>query len=150
MTNRRLILRVLLYLIAGLGLASMVVPFPLQAQDPEEYAPLIHDALTRPLLRGELMAQQEGGPPGYRRTSEYMAGRVAVGIILPESNGTVDPSSEDWTDSQIAEIEAEIVGALSWWAGMLPYTHVCKFSALCVGLFLENDIFASRSFRSYR
>jgi hypothetical protein len=70
------------------------------------------------------MAQQGSGPPGYYQTSDYMAGRVAVGVILPESNGAVDPSIEDWTDAQITEIEAEIAGALSWWTAVLPEAHL--------------------------
>ena len=110
MTGRKQIYRVLLRLIALLALTSLILPFSLQAQEPgagpggprpegqdrqdEEYTPLIHDALIRPPLPGEvslrapegLTAQQEGGPPDYYQTSEYMAGRVAVGIILPHSH----------------------------------------------------------------
>ena len=45
---------------------------------------------------------------------------MTMSHFLPESNGTVDPSSEGWTESQIAEVEAEILGALNWWREVLP------------------------------
>jgi hypothetical protein len=38
--------------------------------------------------------------PGYYETSEYLLGKVAVGVILLESNGTVDPSTEDWNSTK--------------------------------------------------
>lgn len=58
--------------------------------------------------------------PGYYQTSEFMAGSVAVGIILVESDGTVDPSTEDWTQDEQQEVFSEIASALNWWAELNP------------------------------
>lgn len=54
--------------------------------------------------------------PGYYETSEYFIGKVAVGIVLPESNGAGDPSTEDWTVDERALVVSQIVQALDWWA----------------------------------
>lgn len=74
---------------------------------------LVNDAFEPPDLIGppDLIEQAQttaqGGisaasAPGYYQTSEFLIGRMAVGIILPESDGSVDPSTEDWT-SEIVE-----------------------------------------------
>ena len=62
--------------------------------------------------------------PGYWETSEYMIGSVAVGIILPESNGTIDPNTEDWTDEEIENVTREINYTLNWWASQNPNASV--------------------------
>jgi len=56
--------------------------------------------------------------PGYYQTSEYMAGSVAVGIVLVESDGSVDPSTEDWTEDEKQLVFSKIVAALNWWADL--------------------------------
>jgi hypothetical protein len=60
----------------------------------------------------------EDPTPGYWETSEYMIGKVAVAIILPESNG----SMEDWTDEEIQNVTSKIQYALDWWANQNPNT----------------------------
>jgi len=62
--------------------------------------------------------------PGYTETSEYFIGRVAVGIILPESDGSVDPSTEDWTEDERTLVLSEITAALNWWATLEPKAHL--------------------------
>lgn len=62
--------------------------------------------------------------PGYYETSEYLIGSVAVGIILLESNGTVDVSTEDWTSLEESKVISEIETGLSWWASQNPYASV--------------------------
>lgn len=57
-------------------------------------------------------------------TSDYMIGRVAMSIILPESNGSIDPSTEDWTDAEIALVLQEIEGAFDWWTEREPRAHL--------------------------
>lgn len=49
--------------------------------------------------------------PGYYQTSSYMIGSVAVGIILPESNG----GSENWSQERIDSVLAKIVQGMDWW-----------------------------------
>ena len=64
------------------------------------------------------------GVPGYYQTSDYMIGDVAVGLIFPESNGSHESNREDWTQAEIAQVQAEIQGALDWWAGIEPAAHL--------------------------
>lgn len=58
--------------------------------------------------------------PGYYQTSEFMAGSVAVGLILLESNGTSDPSTEDWTGTEKQQVFSEVASGLNWWAELNP------------------------------
>ena len=62
--------------------------------------------------------------PGYYQTSEYLAGSVAVGIILVESNGSSDPSTEDWTADEKQNVYNEIVTGLNWWATLDPRANL--------------------------
>src|SRR3989304_5894881 len=45
-----------------------------------------------------------------------MIGRIAVGIIIPESNGPL----YNWTDAEIDESVAGIRDAMAWWASQEP------------------------------
>jgi hypothetical protein len=56
--------------------------------------------------------------PNADQMGEYMWGRVAVGIILPESNGASDPSTENWDASRMTSVTNEIIAALNWWAAL--------------------------------
>ncbi|GEM_PF-2112343 len=60
----------------------------------------------------------DGPPPGatFYDTSEYMAGSVSVSVILPESNGAIDPSTENWTANEEARVASEVQAGLNWWA----------------------------------
>ncbi|MCB0163768.1 MAG: hypothetical protein KDI79_06055 [Anaerolineae bacterium] len=62
--------------------------------------------------------------PGYYQTSEFMAGTVTVGIVLVESNGGTDPSSEDWTADEKQLVFNEIVNAMNWWAELEPRANL--------------------------
>jgi hypothetical protein len=53
--------------------------------------------------------------PGYYDTSEYFIGSVSVGIFLLESNGSFEPSTEDWTTTEENQVKSEIQEALNWW-----------------------------------
>jgi len=64
------------------------------------------DGLMRPDVISDDLS--EGSPPGYGDTSEYLIGDVAVGIIFLESNGTIDPSTEDWTLTKESKVINEI------------------------------------------
>ena len=67
------------------------------------------------------------GPPtafynvfGATQTSEFAIGKVAVAIIFVESNGAIDPDTENWT---LAEQEAAIghtAKGLNWWRDVEP------------------------------
>jgi hypothetical protein len=62
--------------------------------------------------------------PGYYQTSEYMAGSVAVGVVLVESDGRIDPSTENWTGAEKQLVFSEIVAALNWWAELEPRANL--------------------------
>ncbi|MEI7770164.1 MAG: hypothetical protein WCI67_09265, partial [Chloroflexales bacterium] len=55
-----------------------------------------------------------------RGPSEYMAGKVAVQVVLPESTG----HGEDWSAAQIAQVRTQIQAGLDWWAAQLPLAHL--------------------------
>lgn len=48
-------------------------------------------------------------------TAEYMLGTVTVTLVLMESNGQIDPSTEDWTPALINQVKQKVQEGLSWW-----------------------------------
>jgi hypothetical protein len=58
--------------------------------------------------------------PSHEQPSAFMAGHVAVQAIFVESDGTVEPSTEDWRPEQITAIHSQIAEALDWWRIQLP------------------------------
>jgi len=86
------------------------------------------DALMPPDLPNlsleALSAVDQSPSPGYYETSEYLIGKVAVGIIFLESNGTIDPSTENWTPTRESQVVSEIQGGLSWLASYNPNARV--------------------------
>jgi len=124
----------------GLASAHGLTPDP----DEPELGPIIGDALVPPvpqrpgavptaeLGNGEgCPASPTGAGParapygaGFCDTSEYMIGSVAVGVILPESNGAIDPNSENWTDTEKSNVTSEIQAAMSWWAAREPNANL--------------------------
>ncbi len=92
---------------------------PRTLESAEELPPLVGDAFRLP-PSGDAVPAAELPTPGYNDTSSFMLGRVAVGIILPESNATGGPTDEDWTypngnDDRIVETVSQIVRGLNWW-----------------------------------
>ncbi|MBN2600075.1 MAG: hypothetical protein JXA75_06000 [Candidatus Thermoplasmatota archaeon] len=64
-----------------------------------DYAMLYrNDAILPP--ESEKTTMTQGPDPGYYDLTEYMIGRVAIGIIFLESDGSVDPNTEDWTQQE--------------------------------------------------
>lgn len=61
---------------------------------------------------------------GYRETSCYLIGSVAVGIILAESIGVIDPSTEDWDSTREDKVVSEIQSGLTWLANQNPDANV--------------------------
>ncbi|MFH1313106.1 MAG: FlgD immunoglobulin-like domain containing protein [Candidatus Eisenbacteria bacterium] len=56
-------------------------------------------------------------PPGARvnDTSEFMLGSVVLGVVLAESDGSIDPESENWTSEEENNVTSEIIGGLDWY-----------------------------------
>jgi PKD repeat protein len=49
--------------------------------------------------------------PEYR-TSEFFLGTIAVALLLPESNGNAEASTEDWTDAEVTLVQEQIAEGL--------------------------------------
>ncbi len=52
-------------------------------------------------------------------TAEFMLGRVAVTPVFLESDGSIDPNTENWTQSQIQSVLNNIQAGLNWWTDLL-------------------------------
>ncbi|MEK6946983.1 MAG: thrombospondin type 3 repeat-containing protein, partial [Nanoarchaeota archaeon] len=59
-------------------------------------------------------------PPSDTETSEYMYGDVLASIILLESNGSFDTSTENWTTTEETNVDNEIANGLIWWRARRP------------------------------
>jgi len=88
----------------------------------KQVKPIIGDMLTVPedlKTRKDITGKEsvEGRPygAGFYDTSEYMIGDIAVGIVFLESNGVIDPNTEDWSSSEEANVVNEIYNGLNWW-----------------------------------
>jgi hypothetical protein len=68
---------------------------------------------------------------GFYDISEYMIGNafyvnptIAVGVIMPESNGVIDTNREDWTPTEQNNVISEITAAMDWWKNRGPLAHL--------------------------
>jgi hypothetical protein len=57
-----------------------------------------------------------GGPFGSNdlTTSEFLAGAVSINVILVESDGSYEPSTENWSATREAEVVGRIAAGLEW------------------------------------
>ncbi len=71
-------------------------------------------------------------PPGARvyDTSEFMLGNVAVGFVLCESNGDIDPETEDWTAGEESNVTSEVIDGLNWWANKAGWRDLTFYTVL--------------------
>ena len=98
-------------------------PAEVSLAEGDQPAPPQDDALLPPGRPAAMEMAAEGmtsTPPDYYQTSEFLAGRVAVSIIMPESNGTIDANQEDWSTARQDAVVGEIAAALNWWAVREP------------------------------
>jgi hypothetical protein len=61
-----------------------------------------------------------GALPGARETAAYAAGRVAVGVVFLESDGSRMTSTEDWSGAREDAVLVKIQNALDWWNDRSP------------------------------
>ncbi|NQU99709.1 MAG: hypothetical protein HQ538_03140, partial [Parcubacteria group bacterium] len=84
----------------------------------KDFEPVVDDALF-PL--DNLRKKDIGGPAespygaNFYDIAEFMAGKVSVAIILPESKGGYDVSTEDWDAAREARVVSEIQSGMDWW-----------------------------------
>jgi hypothetical protein len=83
-------------------------PWPELSSNP---TPLTDDV---EMLPREYMTSLQPSGDNYYDVSEYMLGTVAVGVILPESNGTIDPQTEDWTQEEMDQVASQVISGLNW------------------------------------
>jgi hypothetical protein len=87
------------------------------------------EVLSNDLLRyidnnSSSFGSSSGPGPGYYDTSEYFIGSVAVGVIFLESNGSIDPSTENWNTTETTNVQNQINQAMTWWANQNPYAGI--------------------------
>jgi hypothetical protein len=80
--------------------------------------PLAGDALKPPIRIDSTNSRD--ARPSPDQPSAFFGGRVVVQIIFLESDGSAEPSTENWTPELIASIESHIGEALDWWRNSLP------------------------------
>ncbi len=99
---------------------------PALAQEPEVdalAAGLSGDVFVAPPT-DSLQAEDGSLSPGFAQTSEFLIGHVAVGIVLPESDGELDASTEDWTETERDLVRQQVMAAVAWWAAREPRAHL--------------------------
>jgi archaellin len=57
---------------------------------------------------------------GTDETSEFFAGKIAVGIIFVESNGGIQASTEDWDRDRQTQVINSMTEAFNWWREREP------------------------------
>lgn len=89
-------------------------------QTPAEPAePAEDDALEIPASRGEAGLACTADAPS-RMLSEYLLGSITINVILPESTGAVDASTENWDESREAQALAGVVAGAQWLLARAP------------------------------
>ena len=57
--------------------------------------------------------------PSYYQTSEFMFGTVAVGIVMPQCNGTIDKCTETWTTAMMDQVYNQVQAGTKWWTNRM-------------------------------
>lgn len=55
----------------------------------------------------------------WKDTGEYLLGTVAVTTVLLESNGAIDPETQNWETAEIQPMIDEVVEGVTWWSDLL-------------------------------
>ena len=104
-------------------------PGPLAAGPVQPAPPVLDDLMGRGA--GAVVPQLPiglGALPGARETAAFAAGRVAVGVVFLQSDGSLMPSSESWSradpdypaQSRRQLVLTKIQNALAWWNAQSP------------------------------
>ena len=84
----------------------------------QDFKPIANDALFFPRDKAE---NGIGGPgessygANFYDIAEFMAGKISVAIILPESKGGYDASTENWDSVRETQVVSEIQSGMNWW-----------------------------------
>lgn len=103
---------------ATLGATMTAEPLPGESTAGESFgddalkaAPWWEQARTRSMMAAEELLRANGA--GWENTSEFLAGKVSINLLLPESDGSHEPSRENWTSAQENAILSKTLSALS-------------------------------------
>ena len=55
---------------------------------------------------------------GQYDTAAFMAGEIYVNVVLFESNGKIDPDTENWSKAEIGKVVDHVKKACAWWEEM--------------------------------
>lgn len=110
----------LAYALALIVLVAMFPPAGQAQSGPDAEPTFYDDAFVAPPPSPALLASVGT----LRGPSQFMAGDVVVLMVLPESNGALDPSTEDWTPEQIAAVTRQVQAGLDWWVARLPAANL--------------------------
>lgn len=67
-----------------------------------------------------LAATVAGAAPARADRPEAARGSYHVTVFMPESDGSIDPNLEDWTDAMEREVVDEVLAACMYWAETAP------------------------------
>ena len=75
---------------------------------------------AKPLINDADLPGREAlplNPPGakFNDVSEFLLGSCLLSVVLVESNGSVDPDIEDWTQAEMDAVTSEIISGLNWY-----------------------------------
>ncbi|MBL8622988.1 MAG: proprotein convertase P-domain-containing protein [Myxococcales bacterium] len=72
------------------------------------------EGTVAPFAAARIAAGEPGAPvdPDDAVAVPYASGTIVVSIVLPESNGSIDASTEDWTEAMVRETYLKIATAL--------------------------------------
>ncbi len=112
----------LVVLATGLIGATGFIFSPVSAQAPT----LLEGHFQAPdeLRIGSSMTSLNAAAARFYQTSEYMIGRVAVGLVLVESDGSIEPDQSTWTTVQRQNVISKVRAGLDWWAARQPEAHL--------------------------
>lgn len=68
--------------------------------------------------------RHNGPAPGPDDQSEFMIGDVAACVIFPESDGSIDTNTEDWSDARKQTCIDEIWNGFNWWMEQEPNANL--------------------------
>jgi len=121
-------------LVCTLLIAGTVLPVTgmnTTTEEKNDYDFFKNDVIIPPDIKNA--GQNRGPEPGYYDTSEFLMGTIALGVIFLESDGSIDPNKENWTQQEKDSAMGSLGvagGHLEWysWYSALGYTQPSFFT----------------------
>ena len=98
---------------------TFVAPRPPQLRRPSQNISTAGTSVPRTVAKLVADSTASDLAPGYYQTSEFMLGKVAIGVVLPQCNGAVDQCTESWTTTTMDQVYNQIVTGTTWWKNRL-------------------------------